>query len=105
MGLLVTIAYFALQSRRISDVLKCPSLPVDNGACYACARIPDGALGKIIAARKHQALAGCKHEGAICICQTINFSTKSFITNEQYEPRNAESYYFVYICVSKYLST
>ena len=36
---------------------------------------------------------------------TINFSTKSFITNEQYEPRNAELYYFVYECVSIYLFT
>ena len=35
---------------------------------------------------------------------TIIFSTKSFITNEQYEPRNAELYYFVYECVSIYLS-
>ena len=48
-----------------------PSLPVDNVACCACARFPDGALGKIIAARKHQALAGCKCEGAVCICKTI----------------------------------
>ena len=84
-------------------VLKCPSLPVDNVACCACARIPDGALGKIIVARKHRALAGWKHEGAVCICKTINFSTKFFITNEQYEPRNGELYYFVYICVSIYL--
>ena len=75
----------------------------DNVACCACARIPDGALGKIIAARKHRALAGCKREGAVCICKTIIFLTKSFITNEQYEPRNAELYYFVYICVSIYL--
>ena len=82
-----------------------PSLSVDNVACCACVRIPDGALGKIIAARKHQALAGCKREGAVCIYMTINFSTKSFITNEQYEPRNAELYYFVYECVSIYLST
>ena len=37
--------------------------------------------------------------------KTIHFLTKSFITNEQYEPRNAELYYFVYICVSIYLST
>ena len=36
---------------------------------------------------------------------TITFSTKSFITNEQYEPRNAELCYFVYECVSIYLST
>ena len=71
----------------------------DNVACCACARFPDGALGKIIAARKHRALAGCKREGAVCICKTINFLTKSFIPNEQYEPRNAELYYFVYICV------
>ena len=82
-----------------------PPMPVDNVACCACARIPDGALGKIIAARKYRALAGCKREGAVCICKTINFSTKSFITNEQYEPRKAELYYFVYICVSIYLST
>ena len=82
-----------------------PSLSVDNVACCACARIPDGALGKIIAARKHRALAGCKREGAVCICMTINFSTKSFITNEQYEPRNAELYYCMYECVSIYLST
>ena len=60
----------------------------------------DGALGKIIAARKHRALAGCKREGAVCI-----WMTKSFITNEQYEPRNAELYYFVYECVSIYLFT
>ena len=33
------------------------------------------------------------------------FSTKSFITNEQYKPRNAELYYFVYECVTIYLST
>ena len=71
----------------------------DNVACCACARFPDGALGKHIAARKHRALAGCKREGAVCVCKTITFSTKSFITNEQYEPRNAELYYFVYICV------
>ena len=51
------------------------------------------------AARKHRGLAGCKREGAVCICKTINFLTKSFITNEQYELRNAESYYFMYICV------
>ena len=82
-----------------------PSLSVDNVACCACARIPDGALGKIIAARKHRALAGCKREGAVCICKTIIFSTKSFITNEQYEPRNAELYYFEYECVYIYLST
>ena len=66
---------------------------------------PDGALHKIIEVRKHRALAGCKREGAVCICKTIHFLTKSFITNEQYEPRNAELYYFVYICVSIYLST
>ena len=94
-----------LRSRRNSDVLKCQSLSVDNVACCACARIPDGALGKIIVARKHRGLAGCKREGAVCICKTIIFSTTSFITNEQYEPRNAEIYYFVYICVSIYLST
>ena len=52
-----------------------------------------------------QKAPGCKREGAVCICKTINFSTKSFIRNEQYEPRNAELYYFVYICVSIYLST
>ena len=50
--LLVTIAYFAMRSRRNTDVLKCPSLPVVNIACCACARISDGALGKIIAAKK-----------------------------------------------------
>ena len=69
----------------VSTELRCfemPSLPVDNIACCACARIPDGALGKIIAARKQRALAGCKREGVVCICKTINFSTKSFITNE-----------------------
>ena len=71
----------------------------DNVACCAWAQIPDGALRKIIAARKHRALAGCKRDGAVCICKTINFLTKSFITNEQYEPRNAELYYFVYICL------
>ena len=80
-----------------------PSLSVDNVACCACARIPDGVLGKIIAAKKHRALAGCKCEGAICICKTIFFSTKSFVTNAQYEPWNAKLYYFVYICVSIYL--
>ena len=94
-----------LRSLRNSDVLKCQSLPVDNVACCACARIVDGALGKIIAASKHRVLAGCKREEAVCICKTINFSTKSFITNEQYELRNTELYYFVYICVSIYLST
>ena len=63
-------------------------------------------LTKIIAARKHGALAGCKREGAVSIfCKTMNFFTKSFITNEQYEPRNAELYYFVYMCVSIYLSS
>ena len=77
----------------------------DIVACCACARFPDGVLGKIIAARKHRALADCKREGAVCICKTINFFTKSFITNEQYEPRNAELHYFVYICVFIYLST
>ena len=83
-----------------------PSLPVERECSVLRMRaIPDGALGKIIAARKHRALAGCKREGAVCICKTINFSTRSFITNEQYEPRNAELYYFVYICVSIYLST
>ena len=100
--------YNRIFSVAVSTQLRCfemPSLPVDNVACCACARIPDGALGKIIAARKHRALAGCKREGAVCICKTINFLTKSFITNEQYEPRNAELYYFVYICVSIYLST
>ena len=62
-----------------------PCLPAgrDNVACCACARIPDGALRKIIAVRKHRALAGCKREGAVCICKTIHFLTKSFITNEQ----------------------
>ena len=60
---------------------------------------------KIIAARKHLALAGCKPEGAVCICNTINFSTKVFIINEYCETRNAKSYYFVYRCVSIYLST
>ena len=75
-----------------------PSLPVevDNVACCACARMPDGALGKIIASRKHRALAGCKREGAVCICRTINFLTKSFITNEQYEPRNAD---YITLCI------
>ena len=80
----------------VSTELRCfevPSLSVGNNvACCACARIPDGALGKNIAARKHRALAGCKREGAVSICMTINFLTKSFITNEQYEPRNTESY-------------
>ena len=71
----------------------------DNVACYACARFPDGALGKIIAARNHRALAGCKCEGAVCICKTIIFFSKSFIPNEQNEPRNVELYYFLYICV------
>ena len=66
----------------------------DNIACCACALFPDGALGKIIAARKHRALAGCKREGAVCICKTLHFL--SFITNEQYEPRNGELYYLVY---------
>ena len=75
----------------------------DNVACCACARILDGALRKIIATRKHRALGN--RDGAVCICKTINFLTNSFITNEQYEPRNAELYYFVYICVSIYLST
>ena len=92
----------------VSTELRCfemPSLSVDNVACCACARIPGGAFGKIIVARKHRALAGCKRDGAVCICMTINLSTKSFITNEQYEPRNAELYYFVYECVSIYLST
>ena len=66
-----------MRSRRNSDVLKCPSLPVDIVAYCACARIPDWALGKIIAARRHRELAGC----------------------------SAELHYFVYICVSIYLST
>ena len=57
----------------------------------------------IIAAGKQRALAGCKREGAVCISKTINVLTKSFITNEPYEPRNAELYYSVYICVSIYL--
>ena len=43
----------------------------DNEACCACARFPDGALGKIIVARKYRVLAGCKREGAVCICETI----------------------------------
>ena len=73
-----------------------PSLPVDNVACCACAQITDGALGKIIVARKHRVLSGCKREGVVCICNTINFPT----INEQYEPRNAKLYYFVCICVS-----
>ena len=55
--------------------------------------------------RCFEKLAGCKREGAVCICKTIHFLTKSFITNEQYEPRNAELHYFAYICVSIYLST
>ena len=58
-----------------------PSLPFV--ASYACARNPDGALGKIIAARKQRALAGCKREGAVCICNTINFVTKSFLTSPE----------------------
>ena len=78
---------------------------VDDVACCACARIPDGALGKIIATRKHQALACCKREIAVCICNTIHFSTKSFIINKRYEPRNAKLYCFVYKCVSIYLCT
>ena len=93
----------------VSTELRCfemPSLLADNVVCWACTRIPDEALGKIVVARKHRALAGCKSEGAVCICKTINFATKFFITNEQYEPKNAELlYYFVYICVSIYLST
>ena len=92
----------------VSTELRCfemPSLPVDNVACCACARIPDGALGKIIATREHRALACCKREGAVCICNTINFSTKSFIINERNEPRNVKLYCFVYKCVSIYLST
>ena len=64
------------------DSLEMPSLPVDNVVCCACMRIPDEALSKIIAARKHWALSGCKREGAVFICNTINFSTKSFIINE-----------------------
>ena len=60
----------------------------------AHARIPDGALGKIIAARKHWALAGCKgRERFVFIHKTINFSIKSFITNEQYEPS------FITLCI------
>ena len=58
-----------------------PSLPFV--ASYTCARNPDGALGKIIAARKQRALAGCKREGAVCICNTINFVTKSFLTSPE----------------------
>ena len=76
----------------------------DNVACCACARFPDGALGKIIAAKEHRALAGCTREGAVCICKTINFFTKSFITNEKYEPRNAELYTLcTYVCPYIYL--
>ena len=45
----------------------------DNVTCCAGVRFPDGALGKIIAARKHRTLAGCKREGAVCICKTIIF--------------------------------
>ena len=74
----------------VSTELRCFEMPSLLVACYACARIPDGALGKINAARKHRWLAGYKREGAICICKTINFLTKSFITNEQYKPRNAD---------------
>ena len=74
----------------VSTELRCFEMRSLSVACCACARIPDGALGKINAARKHRALAGYKREGAICICKTINFLTKSFITNEQYETRNAD---------------
>ena len=74
----------------VSTELRCFEMPSLSVACCACAQIPDGALGKINAARKHRALAGYKRQGAICICKTINFLTKSFITNEQYEPRNAD---------------
>ena len=57
----------------------------------------------IIAAGKHRALAGCKREGAVCICKTIKFLTKSFMTNETYELRNAQLYYFVYVHVCPYI--
>ena len=92
----------------VSTELWCFEMPKPAGRQCSVLRMranPGWGLGKIIAARKQRALTGCKREGAVCICKTINFSTKSFITNEQYEPRNAELYYFVYICVSLYLST
>ena len=105
LGLLVTIAYFALRSRRNSDVLKCQACRYLQRSVLRMRANPGWGTWLIIAARKHRALAGCKHEGAVCICRTINFATKSFITNEQYEPRNAELYYFMYECVSIYIST
>ena len=49
----------------------------DNVACCACMRLPDGAFGKIIVAREHWALAGCKREGAFCICKTKLASAKN----------------------------
>ena len=60
-------------------------------------RIPDGALGKFIAARKNLALAGCKRKGAVCICNTINFSTKFFVINEHCETGNAKLSITLYI--------
>ena len=68
-------------------------------------RVNPGWSTWMIMARKHLALAGCKIKGAVYICKTIHFLTKSFITNEQYEPRNSELCYFVHIFVSIYLST
>ena len=86
----------------VSTELRCfemPSLRLryrDNVACCACARIPDGALGKIIATSEQRALACCQRDGAVCICNTINFSTKSFIINDRYEPRNVS---YIALCI------
>ena len=76
----------------------------DNVACCACAQFPGGALGKIIPDRKHRALAGCKREGAVCICKTIIFLTKSFITMNNTSPETL-SYITLctYVCPHIYL--
>ena len=93
----------------VSTELRCfemPSLPVDDVACCAWARIPDEALGKIIAARKHRALAGCKCKGRfVFVRQYIFRLSLSFFTNEQYEPRNARVIILlcVYVCPYIYL--
>ena len=60
----------------------------DYVACCACARFPDGALGNH-RSRKAPGAGRLQAWGAVCICKIIKFLTKSFITNEPYEPRNA----------------
>ena len=87
-----------MRSRRNSDVLKCPSLPVDNEACCACARIPDGALGRIIGCWQAASVRG----RFVFVRQIFWLSLSLQMNNTS---RETQSYFTLCIYVSIYLST